>query len=83
LMVEGFIALLKVAVTTVFGHAPAAALGGAADITVGGVRVGFPPVSSGSLHPVATTSSRNTMKQIVSVLYLRMTIALLVPSVSG
>jgi len=76
-IVAGFIALVKVAVTIVFGQAPAAPLGGATDATVGAVRPGFPPVSSGSPQPLAI-SSRNEMKQIVSALYLRMSIALLV-----
>ena len=64
-MVDGFIASLKAAVTMVLGQAPLAPLGGATDITVGRVKLGFPPPLSGSLHPVATRSSRNDMKQIV------------------
>jgi hypothetical protein len=64
-MVEGFMASAKAAVTMVLGQAPPAPLGGATDITVGAVNVGFPPLLSGSLHPVATTSSRNDRKQIV------------------
>jgi len=42
LTVPTFMALLKVAVTTVvLGHAPRAPVGGATKITVGGVRSGF------------------------------------------
>ena len=65
LMVEGFIALLKVAVTTALGHMLAAPLGGATEITVGGVTVELVPALSGSLHPVAKTSSRNAVNQIL------------------
>jgi hypothetical protein len=62
----GFIALLKVAVTIVLGHAPAAPSGGATEITVGGVTPGFLPVLSGSPHPAPTTmSSRNAVNQIL------------------
>ena len=77
-MVAGFIALVKVAVTSVFGEGPCGTGRRRHDTTVGGVRPGFPPVSSGSLHPVATTSSRNAVKQIACVLYLLMAITLLV-----
>jgi len=65
LMVEGFIALLKVAVITALGHMPTAALGGVSEITVGGVRVGLVPDLSGSLHPAAKMNSRNTVNQIL------------------
>ena len=67
LMVEGFIALLKVTVTTELGQTPAAPLRGVTEATVGGVTVGFVPVLSGSLHPAAKAkmSSRNAVKQIV------------------
>jgi hypothetical protein len=57
--------LLKVAVTVVLAQTPVAQLGGATEITVGGVTVEFVPVLSGSLlHPAAKTSSRNAVKQI-------------------
>jgi hypothetical protein len=36
LIVEGFIASLKVATTTVLGHIPTAPLGGVTEITLGG-----------------------------------------------
>jgi len=73
----GFIALLKVAVTIVLGHASTAPLGGATEITVAGTKPGLVPVLSGSLHPVATMSSRNAGNQILGLLYLRMTVILL------
>jgi hypothetical protein len=76
--VAGFIALLNVAVTIVLRQAPLAPPKGATVVTVGGVRVGFPPVLSGSLHPIVVIRSRNAMKQIVRVLYLRMAVTLLV-----
>jgi hypothetical protein len=64
-MVAGFIALLKVTVTSVLGHAPAVPLGGAAVLTVGGVTVGFGvELSSGSPHPETQTSSRNAVNAI-------------------
>jgi hypothetical protein len=76
-MKAGFIALLNVAVTIVLIQAPLDPLKGATDVTVGAVRVGLPPVLSGSLHPIVTTRSRNAVKLIVSVRYLRMAITLL------
>jgi hypothetical protein len=65
LIVAGFMALLKVAVTIVLIQAPLAPVSGATDTATGAVKPGFPPDSSGSLHPVATKSSRIDMKQIV------------------
>jgi hypothetical protein len=76
LMVAGFMATLKLAVTTVFGHAPAAPLGGATAVTVGGIKPRLVALSA-SLHPVATISNRNTGNQILGLLYLRMTVILL------
>jgi hypothetical protein len=64
-MDEGFIALLKVAVTMVLGQAPMAPLGGATEITVGGVTVGLMPALSRSLHPLADMSSKNAANQIL------------------
>jgi hypothetical protein len=64
LIVAGFIALLKVAVTIVFGQAPTAPSGGATEITVGGVTPGLPALS-GSLHPAPKTSNRNAVNQIL------------------
>jgi hypothetical protein len=46
LMVAGFIATLKVAVTVVLGHAVMEAFRGAAEVTVGGVTVGLLPLLS-------------------------------------
>jgi hypothetical protein len=43
LIVEGFIASLKVAVTTVLGQTPVVAVGGVTEITVGGAH-GLAPV---------------------------------------
>jgi hypothetical protein len=40
-MVEGIIAWLKVAITTVRGQTPPAPVGGASDTTVGETKVGF------------------------------------------
>ena len=65
LMVEGFIALLKVTVTVALGHIPVTPLTGVTEATVGEVRVELVPVLSGSLHPAAKMSSRNAVKQIV------------------
>jgi hypothetical protein len=62
-MVEGFIALLKVAVTVALRHTPLEPLIGDTDDTVGGVTVELMPVLSGSLHPVAK-NSRNAVRQI-------------------
>jgi hypothetical protein len=76
LIVAGFIATLKVAVTTVFGHAPAAPLGGAPAVTVGRIKPRL-VAPSASLHPVATISNRNIGNQILGLLYLRMTVILL------
>ncbi len=82
-MVAGFIALLNVTVTTVLGHAPGAALGGASEIAVGGVTVGLGvELWSGSLHPAVKMSSRNAANPIVCVPYLCMAVILfLSPSV--
>jgi hypothetical protein len=77
-MVAGFIASLKVTVTMVLGHAPAAALGGAAETTVGGVLCLLD--EPWSLHPVALIIrmiSRIATNPIVKLLYLRMTVTLL------
>jgi hypothetical protein len=75
-MVAGFMATLKVAVTTVFGQAPPTPLGGATEITVGGTKPRLVALSA-SLHPVATISNTNTGNQILGLLYLRMTVILL------
>jgi hypothetical protein len=55
LIVAGFIAWLKVAVTTVVQR-PAAPLIGVSEITVGGIKPRLVPVLSGSLRQVATRS---------------------------
>ena len=68
LIVKGFIASLNLAETIVLVHAPLAPVG-ATEITVGGARPGA-SVLSGSLHPLATRSNRNVVKQIVELLYL-------------
>jgi hypothetical protein len=77
LMVAGFIALLKAAVTIVSVQAPVEPLSGATVVTKGGVRPAFAPVLSGSLHAVAIMSSKNDVKQIVFAPYLRISIVLL------
>src|ERR1700688_4455007 len=82
LIVAGFIALLKVAVTIVLGHAPIEPLGGATEITVGAVKPGL-GLLSGSLQSAPTISSRNVMKQILRWLYLRMTFILLPPGLTA
>jgi hypothetical protein len=80
LIVLGFIALLKVAVTTaVLGHIRVEALIGVTDVTVGGAK-GLPGVNafgflSGSLHPVARTNSRNAGIQILLIFTFRMCIS--------
>jgi hypothetical protein len=70
----GFIGLLKTAVTIELGHAAAAPLIGATELTVGGVTVGLLPLLSGSLQAAPTISNRNVMKQIVRLLTLDMTV---------
>jgi hypothetical protein len=72
-IVAGFIALLKVAVIMVLGHAPTSPFGGATEITVGGRRLGLVPVLSGSPHAAQETSNRNAMNHVVASLYLGMT----------
>jgi hypothetical protein len=62
LIVAGFIATLKAAVTTVLGQMPAAPLRGVTETTVGGVRLGLAP---GLQHPGLKMSSRNAMDQIL------------------
>jgi hypothetical protein len=76
-MVAGFIAALKLAVTTVLEHAPMAALRGVTEPTVGAVTVGLAPGLSYSLHPVETMSIRSAGNQILELLYLRMNFILL------
>jgi hypothetical protein len=61
LIVEGFIASPKVAVTTVLGQTPAAPAIGPTEVTVGGVKAGFVP---GLQHPVLKISSRNAKNPI-------------------
>jgi len=81
MIVAGFMALLNVAVTTAPWQTPVAPPKGTTETTVGGVRgePGFaaPAFLSGSLHPVATMSSRNAGNHILGLLYLRMTVILL------
>src|SRR5580704_5273499 len=77
LMLEGFIALLKVAVTVVFGQTPFAPLAGITETTVGGVTVRLTPALSGSLHAAPTISDRSAVNQIIRCLCLRMTVILL------
>ena len=63
LMVDGFIALLNVAVTAALAHVPVAPLAGITEFTVGAVTPGLLPARSGSLHPVAKTSNENAVNQ--------------------
>jgi hypothetical protein len=60
LMDDAFIALLKVTVTSVLGHAPLAVLGGIAEITVGRVMLELEvPVLPVPPQPATKTSIRN------------------------
>ena|ERR1700722_9097502 len=77
LIVAGFIALLKVAVTTVLTQAPLAPSTGATVMTTGEERPAFPPLLSGSLHPVAIISNRKDIEPIVCALYLAIATAIL------
>ena len=63
LMVAGFIASLKVAVTSAREHNAVAPLVGVTEITVGGVRPEISVLRSGSPHPVTRRSIRNAMNQ--------------------
>jgi hypothetical protein len=63
-MVATFMASLKVAVTTVLGHAPKAPVGGAMEITVGGIRSGFLK-RSGSPHPVTKVIIKNAVNHVL------------------
>ena len=62
LMVAGFIASLKVAVTSAREHTPGAPLGGVTETTVG-FRPAVSVLRSGSPHPVTKRSMRNAMNQ--------------------
>ena len=64
LMVATFMALLNVAVTKVLGHAPKAPVGGAMEITVGGIRSGFLK-RSGSPHPVTKVIIRSAVNHVL------------------
>ena len=64
LMVAMFMALLNVAVTTVLGHAPTTPVGGAMEITVGGVRSGFLKRSE-SPHPVTKMIIKNAVNRVL------------------
>ncbi|MFZ0772833.1 MAG: hypothetical protein WCA49_10385 [Candidatus Sulfotelmatobacter sp.] len=74
LIVAGFIAALKVAVTAALGQTPIAALRGDTEITVGAGKTGLAP---GLQHPGLKMSSRSAMDQIAQLLYLRMSVILL------
>src|SRR5437868_709091 len=70
-MVAGFIALLKVAVTTgVLGQTRVEASGGVTNVTVGGVSgsPGFPAPLSGSPHPARRTANRNAKSAEIQIL---------------
>ena len=62
LIVEGFIASLKVAVATELVQTPVVPVGGVADVTVEGVRSGL---GLGLQHPGLKMSSRNAMNHVV------------------
>ena len=76
LIVAGFIARLKVALTGALGHAPVEALRGVTEVVVGGMRPGLAP---GLQHPGLKMRSKNADNQILALLYLRMTVNLLFP----
>ena len=65
LTVEGFIASLKVALTTVVPHAAVVPFKGLTDTTVGKLNPGVPGLLSKSLHPVVTRISSNAANQIL------------------
>ena len=73
LMVAGFMALLKVAVTRTAWQTPVAAPVGNTETTVGAAKgeVGPPVTLSGSLHPAITTANRNAGIQILLTFDLR------------
>jgi hypothetical protein len=73
LIVAGFIASLKVAVTPA-AQMPAAPLTGVSEITVGATKSGLVP---GLQHPTLKMSGSNAINQILEWLYLRMTVILL------
>jgi hypothetical protein len=72
-IVAGFIATLKVAVTGALGHAPVEAFRGATEATVGVAKPGLAP---GLQHPGLKMTSKNAGNQILALLYLRMTVIL-------
>jgi hypothetical protein len=77
LIVDGFIALLNVAVTTaVLGHTSVEPAGGVTDVTVGGATglVGGSEATflSGSPHPAAKMSNKSAAKQMLWILCVRM-----------
>ncbi|MFZ0420236.1 MAG: hypothetical protein WAM04_19185 [Candidatus Sulfotelmatobacter sp.] len=74
LIVAGFIAALKAAVTGALGQTPTAALRGTTETTVGAAKTGLAP---GLQHPGLKMSRRSAMDQIAQLLYLRMTVILL------
>jgi hypothetical protein len=74
LIVAGFIASLKVAVTTALGHMPTTPLRGVSEVKVGGVT---PGLALGLQHPGLKTSSKNAMNHVLLLLYLPMTVILL------
>jgi hypothetical protein len=73
LIVAGFIAALKVAVTPV-AQMPVAPLSGVSEITAGAAKAGLGP---GLQQPTLKMSGRNAISQILGLLYLRMTVILL------
>jgi hypothetical protein len=72
-IVAGFIATLKVAVTGALGHTPVAAARGATGLTIGVANSGLAPELQ---QPVLKMSSRNAINPILELLYLRMTFIL-------
>ena len=71
-IVAGFMALLKVAVTTAPWQTAVAAPAGTTETTVGGVteEVGPPVLLSGSPHPTNATASKNDGIQILPTVNL-------------
>src|SRR5271169_622617 len=73
LMVAGFIALLKLAVTAAPWQMPVTPPTGTTEVTAGAVRLGGGPplLESGSLHPESRTANRSAGIKIFLIFKLR------------
>jgi hypothetical protein len=73
-IVAGFIATLKVAVTGALGHTPVAAATGATGVTIGAANSGLAP----ELQQPVLKMSKSAINQILELLFLPMTVILFV-----